>query len=182
MTTYPTPIDPLLGLDDWSALPEDTSRRIELAEGVLQVSPRPVWRHQVLVGDLVAQLNTRSGGRCRAAPEFEVVVDGHGAATVRVPDVVVLPPGVAGDTPRVEGHRLVAAFEVLSPGTRRLDRVVKRDEYAEAGVASYVLVDPGPPVTMEELELVGRRYEIVGEHHGCAKLRFGAVVDLTIMG
>jgi len=45
MTAQPWP-DHLLTLEEWAALPEDTSRHIELADGVLQVSPRPELTHQ----------------------------------------------------------------------------------------------------------------------------------------
>jgi Uma2 family endonuclease len=33
-------------------------------------------------------------------------------------------------------------MEVVSPGTRRVDAVIKAKEYAEAGIPEYWLVDP----------------------------------------
>jgi Uma2 family endonuclease len=44
------------------------------------------------------------------------------------------------------------AVEVLSPSTRRIDLLLKRDRLQTAGVPSYWLVDPdGPTVTVLEL-------------------------------
>ena len=57
MTVQPTWPDHLLDLDEWSALPEDSSRRFELAEGVLSVAPRPIARHQKLIKRIAAQLD-----------------------------------------------------------------------------------------------------------------------------
>ena len=89
MTIHPTWPDHLLDLDEWSALPEDPSRRIELAEGVLFAAPRPVARHQRLIMRLASQLDALALGRWQVLPEFEVVVDAAAAATVRVPDLVL---------------------------------------------------------------------------------------------
>jgi Uma2 family endonuclease len=40
---------------------------------------------------------------------------------------------------------LVLAVEVISPGSRRLDTIVKHSEYADAGVPHYWVVDLGEP-------------------------------------
>jgi Uma2 family endonuclease len=51
--------------------------------------------------------------------------------------------------------------EVLSPSNRRYDEVVKRQLYAEAGVASYWIVDPGldvGPVVLTVLDLQDGEY------------------------
>lgn len=57
MTTTRTWPDHLLTLAEWDALGQDTSRRIELVEGVLLVSPRPVARHQLVVLAIAAALS-----------------------------------------------------------------------------------------------------------------------------
>lgn len=173
--------DRLLDLDEWSALPEDSSRRIELAEGVLFVAPRPVSRHQKLIMRLAAQLDANARGRWEVRPEFEVVIDAGPTATVRVPDVVLAPPDLGDDTARIDASRALAVVEVLSAGTRRLDRVLKLQEYADAGVPSYLLVEPGPPVTLTEFRLVDRAYLQVAEHTGRAQLDIGTTLDLDAL-
>lgn len=182
VSVLPTWPDHLLDLDEWSALPEDSSRRVELAEGILHVSPRPVVRHQVLVMLLAGQLHASANKRWRAAPEVEVVVDSGPPATVRVPDVVLAPPDVPDDAPRVEASRLLAVVEIVSPGSRRLDRVLKLHEYAESGVPTYLLVEPGAPVTLTEFRLVDGAYVTVAEYTGRAELGLGVTLDLDALG
>lgn len=50
---------------------------------------------------------------------------------------------------------MLAAIEVVSPGSRRTDTVTKRSEYAEAGIEHYWIVELGPPVTLTALHLPG---------------------------
>ncbi|MDL5158124.1 Uma2 family endonuclease [Actinomycetospora termitidis] len=182
MTMQPTRPDHLLSLDEWIALPETSEWRFELAEGVLVVAARPIRRHQKLIMRLGAQLEERAEGRFSVTPEFELVVDPGSAATVRVPDLVLGPPDLPDETPRLVGSDAVAAIEVLSPGSRRLDRILKHSEYAECGVPFYLLVEPGPPVTVTEFRSVGDAYELVAEHRGSAPLQIGVTLDLDALG
>jgi len=56
---------------------------------------------------------------------------------------------------------LLLAVEVLSPGTRSVDLLLKRGVYQECGVASYWLVDPDQPsVTVLELDGAGRYLQV----------------------
>lgn len=41
----------------------------------------------------------------------------------------------------MRAHAVVLVVEIVSPGSRRMDSVVKRAEYAEAGIASYWIMD-----------------------------------------
>ena len=84
------PPDHLLDLAEWEALPEDDSARYELVEGVMVVSPPPVFRHEDIVFELCRQLRDDLGDGLTALPEVElVVVDGEcGNAAGRAPDLV----------------------------------------------------------------------------------------------
>ena len=53
---------------------------------------------------------------------------------------------------------LLLAVEVLSPSTRRTDRLLKRSRYEEGGIGSYWIVDPEAP-SIEALLLVDGAYE-----------------------
>ena len=181
MTVQPTWPDHLLSLDEWDALPEDSSRRTELAEGVLQVAPRPISRHQKLMMRLGAQLDATADGRFEVRPDFEVVVEGGAMATVRAPDLVLAAPDLPDTAPRIHARDAVAVVEILSPGSRRLDRVLKLHEYAEAGVPFYLLVEPGPPVVLTEFRLVDGAYHRVAEHVATAALRLGVTLDLAAL-
>ncbi|MDL5158626.1 Uma2 family endonuclease [Actinomycetospora termitidis] len=173
----PRPPDHLIDLAEWEALPEDDSARYELVEGVMVVSPRPALRHQDLVFEFCAQLRAQLGDALTALPEVELVVDdggGRGPATVRVPDLVVVPRAVVPDRARVLPVDVLAVLEIVSPGSRRTDRVAKLAEYAEVGIAHYVIVDPDG--AMAEFVLEGVSYRLVAEHRGPAALAFGPTI------
>ncbi len=75
-----------------------------------------------------------------------LTVRGVDPATVRVPDLVVAARrGQEGI--RLPAEDVVLVVEVLSPSTSQTDRLVKRGEYARAGIPAYLIVDrhPGPP-------------------------------------
>ena len=173
------PPDHLIDLAEWEALPEDGSARYELVEGVMVVSPRPVFRHQDIVFELCRQLRDHLAGGLTALPEVELVVDDGGdggPATVRVPDLVVVPASLVAERARGGAGDVVAVLEVLSPGTRRTDRVAKLAEYAEVGIPHYVIVDPEGPIT--EFVLDGEAYCLVATHRGTATLEFGPTIAL----
>jgi len=178
VTTTRTWPDHLLTLAEWDALGQDTSRRIELVEGVLLVSPRPVARHQLVVLAIAAALDTQLRPAWRALPEVEVTVEETAPPTVRTPDVSVVRAHATDGRARQSPSDVLAVVEVLSPGSRRTDRILKLSEYAEAGIGCYLLVEPGPPVSMVEFELVERRYERAGEHRGHSTLSL--LPDVTL--
>jgi Uma2 family endonuclease len=80
-------------------------------------------------------------------------------ATVRRPDfVVVTRAGL--ERVRREGRFLramdaVLAVEIIPPGSRRLDTVVKAAEYADTGIPHYWIVDREAAVTLTAHHLVG---------------------------
>lgn len=143
--------------DDLQHLPDD-GHRYELIDGSLLVSPAPRIAHQRVVGNLFVLL------RLACPAELEVVLApfavGLADDTEVQPDLIVAPRSqfTERDLP---GPPLLAV-EVLSPSTRRVDLLLKRDRYEEAGIASYWIVDPvGPRVTVLELE-AGRYVERAG--------------------
>lgn len=77
---------------------------------------------------------------------------GGTAPTVRVPDIAVVPSEIVDQRSRCDASFVVAVVEVLSPGTRRTDRIMKAAEYSSAHVPTYVLVDPEGDVTVLTLQ------------------------------
>lgn len=149
----------LLSLDDWRALPEDAATRSELQEGVHIRSPRPSKSHARVIARLLTQLAPQLPVDLEALPEVEIVVDHRPPPTVRVPDIVVCTVTVDD---AVAVSDVVVAIEVISPGSRRTDRVTKLSEYAEAGIPFYWIVDPTDR-TMTALKLTSTGYR--GESH-----------------
>jgi Uma2 family endonuclease len=155
--------DHLLTLDEWDALPEDVSRRFELVEGVLQMSPRPTSNHQLIAAMLSAQLNPqllRSG--LVAIPEVDVVLVEGFPPTLRAPDLAVVSLADARKAPvRYRADQVAVAVEIVSPGSARIDRVAKLADYADAAIAHYWILGSEAPITMDAFVLEGSTYRSV---------------------
>ncbi len=162
-------------IDDYLALP-DEGPRFQLLRGWLVREPSPLEVHQRALGNLYLLLrrwvDARQLGSVYLAP-FDTALSRH---DVVQPDLLF----VAAEhrdriTPRrVEGPPDLVV-EILSPGTRKRDRTVKLDIYAEAGVREAWLVDPhARTVEVVSLAVPGRptarfggdeaiRSEVLGE-------------------
>ncbi len=137
-----------LTYDDLQNLPED-GHRYELLDGTLLVTPSPNHAHQRCVLRLAVLLDHA------APPDMEVLVAPFdwliGPRTSFEPDVLVARRADIAE--RNLPHPPLLAVEVLSPSTRRIDLVLKRDAYASAGMSTYWIVDPDvPSVTVLRLE------------------------------
>lgn len=132
---------------DLEQLPDD-GHRYELIDGTLVVTPGPRWRHQEVLGNLYVLL------KAATPPEL---VTGLAPFAIALADDTELQPDLwvarrADLTDRELPVPPLLAVEVLSPSTRRVDQLLKRDRLQSAGVPSYWLVDPaGPHVTVLEL-------------------------------
>src|SRR5882757_1668983 len=182
MTALSWPPDHLLTLEEWAGLPEDPSRHYELAEGVLIVAPRPAPMHQRAGQRLSTLLDEQLPDRLTALQDVDVVVSATTPPTVRVPDVVVTFNAVAERNPaRINASEVMLAVEVMSPGSRRQDRVQKPAEYAEAGILYYWLVDLESPASLIEYVLVDdNHYETTTTVTGVATLFEPAPVTIDV--
>jgi len=131
-----------LTYDDFLCFPDD-GRRHELIDGEHFVTPSPATAHQRLVRKLVVALDRHLSasrlGEVFAAP-FDVVLSNH---DVVEPDLLV----VLNDQRDILTEKHVRGapaivVEILSPGTRQRDEILKRQLYARAGVREYWMVDP----------------------------------------
>jgi Uma2 family endonuclease len=173
------PPDKLLSLEEWNELPEDNSRCYELAEGVVQMNPRPMPRHQLALSRLGNQLRNQLTTDYEVVPDVEVVVFGAWPPTVRAPDlVVVYSDAVRTNTARFSAADVLLAVDVLSPGSVRTDRITKFAEYADAGIQHYWLVDLGASPTLTAYRLAGGAYQQVAE--GSERLRLGSPFPLSV--
>ncbi len=180
MTTASWP-DHLLTLTEWDALPEDTSRRCELVEGVLLVVPRPAPLHQRAMVRLASELDRQLPDHLTALADVEIVVNAGYPATVRAPDVVVAQTSTAQRNPaRLAAADVVIAVEIVSPGTGRTDRVTKLTEYADAGIPYYWLVELDPPTTLTAYILVDGDYEHVAGGNGLISILAPAPMKLDL--
>ena len=133
-----------------------TNHLVEFAEGSIEVLPIPTDRHQAIVEFLFLLLydyTSRTDGKARFAPLRLRIAEGR----FREPDILYL--RAADDGRRGErfwtGADLV--MEVVSPDDPARDHATKRNEYAEAGIAEYWIVDPQDE-TITVLRLAGQVY------------------------
>lgn len=119
----------------------DTGQRYELVRGDLLVTPSPSPVHQRISKRLYAALvdyfEARSIGEVFYAP-IDVILTHQ---DVFVPDLLVVSDPNHISKRGIEGPPLLVV-EVLSPSTRKQDRGLKAQRYAELGVAHYWIVDP----------------------------------------
>ncbi len=170
MTTIPVEDDFMA--DDLAELPDD-GNRYELVDGLLLVSPSPTERHQRAVAEMFVRLRSAvpAGLRVYFAP-----LDVRLSDRVQVqPDVLVTVDG----PPRGRLDQVpLLCVELLSPGTRRHDLVLKRRAYERGGVPSYWIVDPLVP-SLTILELVDGVYVEVAQVGGGDVVTVSAPFPLT---
>jgi Uma2 family endonuclease len=123
------------------ALPND-GNRYEVIDGELFVTPAPSWEHQSASKQLFRlldrYLSVHAIGDVIYAPA-DVEFDNERMVE---PDLFAVPL-IDGRVPRTweEVRRLLLAVEILSPGTARADRQVKRRLYQRQDVPEYWIVD-----------------------------------------
>lgn len=155
MTALPEP-GQLLTIADYMALGEDDERcRRELQEGVLTISPSPTPGHNVAGAKLYAQVDAQLPADLVAVPDVDLdlqLVPADGPATVRRPDLVVVEQAEFERVDAEQGILRASAarlvVEIVSPGSRRTDYVMKRSEYADAGIPHYWIIDMSPPLSL----------------------------------
>jgi Uma2 family endonuclease len=162
---FPWPVD-LLTLDEWDALPETDWPRLELVEGLLTITASLPAHHQGAVMDVCIALDAQLPDELIAIHRMSVGL-GDEPPTVRIPDVLVARAAATKpDTHRFAPNDLALVVEILSDGTRRIDRVLKFAEYAEAGIPQYWIVDIAEPPTLLAYSLVDGAYELSTEASG----------------
>jgi Uma2 family endonuclease len=132
----------LVTLEEWDALELDEARRWELVEGGIVITPRPRPLHQVVSFNLAQLIRANLPASLVVLQEVEITVEARFPPTVRDPDLVVVNRDVVDRNPvRVDACDVALVVEIVSPGSRRTDRVMKAYEYAKAGIEHYWIVD-----------------------------------------
>ena len=128
------------GSEDYLWLTDHTRRLVELTDGYLEILPTPSRGHQRILAFLYTAFQTYLqpiGGEALFAPLRLRVRDGK----FREPDLLLVRDSQdARSTDRFwTGADLVV--EVVSPDNPERDFLQKRDDYAEAGIPEYWIVD-----------------------------------------
>jgi Uma2 family endonuclease len=148
---------------DYLALQRRTNRPVELSDGYIEVLPIPTPFHQRIVRFLFRLLESCVAALGQGEVFFAPLPIRLWPGKFRDPDVVYLRPGRIPD-PRHQPQGADLVMEVVSEDEedRQRDLETKRQEYAQAGVAEYWIIDP-----REEKILVwsldGLAYRLHGE-------------------
>ncbi|MGH3899526.1 MAG: Uma2 family endonuclease [Pseudonocardiaceae bacterium] len=123
---------------DYLALPADR-RRIELLDGSLLVSPSAGYRHQRLSSQLWLAL---SAATLEGFEVLEAINVRVAPGRILIPDLAVVnTPGA--DRTVAEPADVALVVEITSPGNAMVDRAIKPEIYASAGIAHYLLIELG---------------------------------------
>ncbi len=127
----------------------DESERAEIINGEVFLMAPPSRAHQEISGALFAQLYSYLEGKpCRvyATPFAVRLFEKDGEAPEDVDTMVEPDLSVVCDSSKLDEHGCKGApdlvMEILSPSTRRHDRLVKLGLYQRAGVREYWIVNP----------------------------------------
>lgn len=161
----------------------------EIIDGTLHVSPRPAPKHAFASSGLGAEL-IGPFTRGRGGPGGWIILDEpelHLGEDVLVPDLAGWRVERMPELPDTAYFALAPDWicEVLSPSTKRNDRIKKMRIYARHRVSHVWLLEPVER-TLEVLELGEKgRWEIIGLHEDAERVRaepFDAIeLDLSLL-
>jgi Uma2 family endonuclease len=130
-------------MEVFKMLPEGTLA--EVIENTLYMSPTPVTKHQRIVSKLMIHIGSfieqNNSGEIFTAP-YDVFLDE--SANAVQPDILFVSAenaSIIDEESTIHGVPDLI-IEVLSPGNKKYDQVVKKELYEKFGVKEYWIVDP----------------------------------------
>lgn len=131
----------------WRRLPEEFCRQVELVNGQVVRCEHPSRAHQAAAARLAAMLDAaaaahieRNPGTCMdTSSDFDVLLWEVPAATIRTPDAALF-DGSPDEVRPLPASHVKVIVEVVSPSSRKADKLDKMAEYADAGIPFYWLV------------------------------------------
>jgi Uma2 family endonuclease len=162
MTIQPVAPPHLLTVAEYLDIGEIEPGYSELVEGRLLMSPSPVPDHNRAVFRMAVELDRQLPPGLEVIPDMDVdlqLAPPEAPGTVRRPDLIVVPRDARLRVRReggvIRASDVLIVVEVLSPGPKRTDHVLKRSEYADAGIPHYWMVDIEPPISLLACHLAG---------------------------
>lgn len=130
---------------EWLALGEDEPGwKVELLDGDIVVSPPPFTDHQDIALELAVAFRVAIAAADRTDLRAYVDTGVDLGPNGLIPDVL-LARGPFRREALLPAERVELAVEIVSPSSRRRDRVRKPLAYAAAGIAFYWRVEPETP-------------------------------------
>jgi Uma2 family endonuclease len=156
-------LDPLQGHwteEQYLLLSNQTNRLLEYTDGFIEVLPMPTDKHQVILEFVFLALRalvTTLGGKVLFAPLRVQVRPGK----YREPDLLMV---LDASDPRRQNEYWLGAdlvMEIVSPDRPKRDTEEKPNDYAEAGIQEYWIINPLTD-TITVLALAGEAYDEYG--------------------
>ena len=172
---------PLQGLwteEQYLRLTDQTNRLIEFTDGYVELLPMPTRKHQAISRFLFLALLIfvqQRGGTVFYAPLRVRVAPGR----FREPDLVILLD--KNDARNQNAFWLGAdiVVEIVSPDHVERDTIIKRADYAAAGISEYWIVQPEEE-TITVLKLRDEAYEEYGIFHRGSRAKSVLLSGFTI--
>jgi Uma2 family endonuclease len=182
----------LLTVAEYLAIGEVEYGYSELVEGRLVMSPSPSLSHNLASWEICRALRQGMPADLLAVQDVDVdlgLAEVDAPGFVRRPDVVVLHRDGRRRVQReggvIRASDVLVVVELVSPSSRRTDHVIKRGEYADAGIPHYWIVDLTEPVSLLACHLAGE----FGYADGAAvtgtftsTTPFAVEIDLGVLG
>ncbi|TDB72184.1 Uma2 family endonuclease [Micromonospora sp. KC721] len=144
--------------DDLDRLPDDGRRRPELLDGNLLMSPSPTRLHQSIAGRLMAALEETCPADLDVTQGVEVRISRRRSF---IPDLLVTELDASVRNPsQYRPNEVLLVVEIVSEGSRSIDRVLKPALYAEADIPYFwrVETEAGIVVHAHKLDPVKQIY------------------------
>ena len=145
----------LLTVAEYAALGETEPGYTELQEGRLLMSPSPRPLHNIASMRLAFQLDSQLPADFAVIQDIDIdleLVPPDRPGFARRPDLVVVDreglERVSKGGDMIRAAEVLVAIEIVSPSSHRMDTVVKHDEYADAGIPHYWIVDLDEPISL----------------------------------
>ncbi|MGB3438010.1 MAG: Uma2 family endonuclease [Actinophytocola sp.] len=150
----------LLTIGEYAALGETEHGYTELIEGRLIMSPSPVPDHNNAALELAVALRPRLREDVEVQLDVDInlqlaPLDEPGSS--RRPDLIVVQRDarkrVRAEGGMVRASEVLLVVEIVSPSSRRIDHVHKRNDYADAGIPNYWIIDIDEPISLTACRL-----------------------------
>lgn len=162
-------------VEDVLDLPDDAPR-VELRDGVMIVVPSPSGGHQKINARLVAWFERHAPEEFEALMAVGVII-GH--RDTLEPDIALLRQPVNFDHHYYDPSQVVLTVEIVSPGTKRRDRLEKPALYAAAGIPHFWRIEQSP-LHIFAYDLTADGYDLVADSADRLSLTAPFEIELPI--
>jgi Uma2 family endonuclease len=146
--------------DEYLSLPGN--HIVEFSDGYIEVPEMPTMSHQLIVAYLYRVLHEFVAARSMGRVLFSALPVRLRPGKFREPDVLYMSAAHHDRAQEQYWDRADLVMEVVSANHPERDWVIKREEYAQAGIPEYWIIDPQSKQILV-LTLEGKSYSMHGQ-------------------